>query len=248
MTRWPCVCWLCQWASGHSVSFLPSKLRGLWLLPRKDCLLLNTPALAARTTWPDGYGQLRIAQFHLWRLPGLDRNDPDRSSRMRRMKPGSPPSRCTSGFPAMTRPKSGTTEHPRKRKSRPGVRPRTAYFLYRGRDRPTRRGIQLSTLRLQHSYALCKGFFSKHRHTIPCMALAAAFFARNRLHGPTPAASLLARAIARPCGPGRRSPPRRYRRGRPAFAHHPATRPRAGHSPPYSPGHRRRGPASCRRG
>ena len=31
------------------LSFLPSKLRGLWLLPRKDLLLLNTPALAGRT-------------------------------------------------------------------------------------------------------------------------------------------------------------------------------------------------------
>ncbi len=43
--------WLCRWASGHrSPSSLPSKLRGFWLLPPWDCLPLNTPAFAGRTT------------------------------------------------------------------------------------------------------------------------------------------------------------------------------------------------------
>jgi len=43
--------WLCRWASGHRFpSSLPSKLRGFWLLPRWDCLPLNTPAFAGRTT------------------------------------------------------------------------------------------------------------------------------------------------------------------------------------------------------
>ena len=43
--------WLCRWASGRRFpSSLPSKLRGFWLLPRWDCLPLNTPAFAGRTT------------------------------------------------------------------------------------------------------------------------------------------------------------------------------------------------------
>jgi len=36
--------------------FLPLKLQGLWLLPRKDWLFLNTPALAGGTGSSDGYG------------------------------------------------------------------------------------------------------------------------------------------------------------------------------------------------
>jgi hypothetical protein len=42
---------LCRWASGHWFpSSLPSELQGFWLLPRRDCLPLNAPAFAGRTT------------------------------------------------------------------------------------------------------------------------------------------------------------------------------------------------------
>jgi hypothetical protein len=43
--------WLCRWASEPWFpSSLPSKLRGVWLLPRRVCLPLNAPAFAGRTT------------------------------------------------------------------------------------------------------------------------------------------------------------------------------------------------------
>jgi len=42
---------LCRWASDTWFpSYLPSKLQGFWFLPWQDCLLLNIPALAGRTT------------------------------------------------------------------------------------------------------------------------------------------------------------------------------------------------------
>ncbi|MHB9071748.1 MAG: hypothetical protein ACYC54_15420, partial [Sedimentisphaerales bacterium] len=43
-----------QWASGHLVSRLPAiQAKGLWLLPLRDCLSLNTPAFAGRTVCQD---------------------------------------------------------------------------------------------------------------------------------------------------------------------------------------------------
>jgi hypothetical protein len=40
-----------RWASGHRfLSSLPSRLRSVWLLLRWDCLPLNAPAFAGRTT------------------------------------------------------------------------------------------------------------------------------------------------------------------------------------------------------
>jgi hypothetical protein len=40
-----------RWASGHWFpSSLPSKLQGFWLLPWRDCLPLNAPAFAGRTS------------------------------------------------------------------------------------------------------------------------------------------------------------------------------------------------------
>jgi len=51
VTRSPSRRWLGRWAPGPRFpSTLPSKLRGVWLLPRRDCLPLNAPAFAGRTT------------------------------------------------------------------------------------------------------------------------------------------------------------------------------------------------------
>ena len=57
VTRSPSQRWLCRWASGIQFpSSLPSKLRSFWLLLRRDCLPLNTPAFAGRTTGRDPFG------------------------------------------------------------------------------------------------------------------------------------------------------------------------------------------------
>ena len=56
-THSPSVRWLCQWASGHLISLLPAiQVKGLWLLPLRDCLSLDTPAFAGRTLCQDTYG------------------------------------------------------------------------------------------------------------------------------------------------------------------------------------------------
>src|SRR5206468_283720 len=50
VTHSPPQRWLRRWASEHrSPSALPSELRGFWLLPRRDCLPLNTSAFTGRT-------------------------------------------------------------------------------------------------------------------------------------------------------------------------------------------------------
>jgi len=51
VTRLPSRGWRCRWAFGSWFpSTRPSKLRGVWLLPRWDYLPLNAPAFAGRTT------------------------------------------------------------------------------------------------------------------------------------------------------------------------------------------------------
>ena len=51
VTRLPSRGWRCRWAFGSWFpATRPSKLRGVWLLPRWDCLPLNAPAFAGRTT------------------------------------------------------------------------------------------------------------------------------------------------------------------------------------------------------
>jgi hypothetical protein len=53
VTRSPSSRWLRRWApKDRSPSLLPSKLRCFWLLPRWDCLPLNTSAFTGRTTRP----------------------------------------------------------------------------------------------------------------------------------------------------------------------------------------------------
>ncbi len=56
VTRSPSRGWLYRWASDTRFpSYLPSKLQGLWLLPRQDYLLLNMPAFAGHTTGRESF-------------------------------------------------------------------------------------------------------------------------------------------------------------------------------------------------
>src|SRR5262245_38460057 len=53
-----------RWASGHRfLSSLPSRLRSVWLLLRWDCLPLNAPAFAGRTTGRDHFGHPALGRI-----------------------------------------------------------------------------------------------------------------------------------------------------------------------------------------
>jgi hypothetical protein len=73
VARSPSQRWLCQWASGHRFpSSLPFKLRGLWLLPRRD----SSPSERVSLRWTHQLGGVLQCLYSISGI-GTHENSPD---------------------------------------------------------------------------------------------------------------------------------------------------------------------------